>query len=789
LAEQKKTVSAKQVVADIRAGATDEFLMKKYGLTEKSLQSVFQQLVSAKVLTQDDLDHRKSPAEEVEVAEERAPDSPKERSQDVLKEFGDRFKISKEDLERLKTASLKDIKQLMDKYNTSLNDSKELLKTLSNSAGSFLTQAAGKIKDRTRKIREEIQQRQPAGEKEDEQPFQPPPSEKLQEFPKEPSTAVADEATKSDEGPGHSPQAQPDGTARTSQLVTRQETDDSKPQEPPRPWYENKSYLALLLLFLPPLGIYGLWLTSILPLWSKSVVAGLAVVLAWRLGTTSLILWAVTAGGLGFYYLWRRYQLSPELTGQEIEGQSSAHLPKLTAGFFPKLKAVPSALAGFSVSLFTGQFLLKVVGYLVVLGLFALSVTAILQKHELSVLAELESLVHLDPVPKTKELQKVSVCAAIEYLEHFMDFDYVKNNSEAVELFARLKEERASLRARSQSMLESFWKGTAAGACPEDMLASTVSDMTGVGSFRTLYEHYTGKEMSDFTLWLARIDTLLTTVTVASGAVTIVGGVITFTGVGAPVGVPLAGGGGAATATAGVGKTASVFLKTAHRLNKVPAPFQKELVVIFKEANKLRSAEPLKPAIAGLQKLWGIKELKGAGQLSLISRAKSLKELDQMVELAGGYGKNTVKFLELGGDKAVAIYRRHGNSKLLTEAMNTSIQYGEKGTELLFKTGPEKFMKGIAQKTSKAAQVAKKEVLPTTKFGQILHTVGISKYTLSVRGFKSFWEGHLTALLLQVTKWVPQWVIFSIAACSGIAVIGIPALGLYRAWQWIRTPA
>lgn len=470
------------------------------------------------------------------------------------------------------------------------------------------------------------------------------------------------------------------------------------------------------------------------------------------------------------------------------EGYTTSY-PKPSVGFFRKIQAFPSALGAFFVSLLTGQFLLKLVGYLVVLGLFALSMAAIYQKHELRLLAEMEGLVHLDPIPKTMELQKVSICAAIEYLEHFMDFDYVKNNSDAVELFKRLKEDRASLRSRSKSMLESFWKGTDTGACPEDMLASTLSDITGVGSFRTLYEHYTGKEMGEFTLWLARIDALLTTGTVTAGVVTIVGGVITFTGVGSPVGIPLAGGGGTATATLTVGKTASVFFRTAHRLNKISAPFQKELVVIFKEANKLKSAEPLKPAIASLRKLWGIQGLKGADHLSLISRAKNLKELDHMVEIAGVYGKNTAKFLELGGEKAVAIYRQHGKSKLLTEAMNTSIQYGEKGTELLLKAGPESFMKGMARKTSKAVQVAKGEALPTTKFGQILHVFGISKYTLSVRGIKSFWDGHLTTVLLQATKWLPQWGIFSIAALTGLIAVGIPSMGVYRTWRRLRTPA
>lgn len=58
MVEQKKTLSAKEVVEDLRAGATDEFLMKKYSISENGLQSLFQKLITAKILTQGDLDRR-----------------------------------------------------------------------------------------------------------------------------------------------------------------------------------------------------------------------------------------------------------------------------------------------------------------------------------------------------------------------------------------------------------------------------------------------------------------------------------------------------------------------------------------------------------------------------------------------------------------------------------------------------------------------------------------------------------------------------------------------------------
>jgi hypothetical protein len=52
---QKKSVSAKQVTADLRAGASNEFLIKKYGLSPKGLQSLFQKLLDAGLVTREDV--------------------------------------------------------------------------------------------------------------------------------------------------------------------------------------------------------------------------------------------------------------------------------------------------------------------------------------------------------------------------------------------------------------------------------------------------------------------------------------------------------------------------------------------------------------------------------------------------------------------------------------------------------------------------------------------------------------------------------------------------------------
>jgi len=60
LAVPKRKVSAKEVVSDIRSGLTDDFLMKKYGISAKGLQSLFQKLVTGRFLTHAEIAARTS---------------------------------------------------------------------------------------------------------------------------------------------------------------------------------------------------------------------------------------------------------------------------------------------------------------------------------------------------------------------------------------------------------------------------------------------------------------------------------------------------------------------------------------------------------------------------------------------------------------------------------------------------------------------------------------------------------------------------------------------------------
>lgn len=58
MAEQRKKVSARDVVADVRSGMSDTEMGLKYGFSQDGLQTVFEKLIVAGVLTKTDLDGR-----------------------------------------------------------------------------------------------------------------------------------------------------------------------------------------------------------------------------------------------------------------------------------------------------------------------------------------------------------------------------------------------------------------------------------------------------------------------------------------------------------------------------------------------------------------------------------------------------------------------------------------------------------------------------------------------------------------------------------------------------------
>ena len=57
---QKRRISARQILSDINAGMDDECLMLKYDITQRQLQTIFRQIISAGLATPMELSRRLS---------------------------------------------------------------------------------------------------------------------------------------------------------------------------------------------------------------------------------------------------------------------------------------------------------------------------------------------------------------------------------------------------------------------------------------------------------------------------------------------------------------------------------------------------------------------------------------------------------------------------------------------------------------------------------------------------------------------------------------------------------
>lgn len=146
---QKNTLSAKQVLADIQSGITDDQLIQKYGISAKGLQSFVGKLIKAGLITQAEMDQRSKAFEQtVGLAPETLKRSPAaaESNRDVFQEFGQRFNIPPEDLERLRCYSIKDISAFLKRHHIPSSEGIEFAKALGFTARDFLNETTGKPK-------------------------------------------------------------------------------------------------------------------------------------------------------------------------------------------------------------------------------------------------------------------------------------------------------------------------------------------------------------------------------------------------------------------------------------------------------------------------------------------------------------------------------------------------------------------------------------------------------------------------------------------------------------------
>ncbi len=372
--------------------------------------------------------------------------------------------------------------------------------------------------------------------------------------------------------------------------------------------------------------------------------------------------------------------------------------------------------------MFFSKTILKLVAYVAAAVLFGLCLTAILEKDHLNLITQFETLEAVDPRIRAAELaDKGDYCQALEYMGHFMDYDYIKQNPAMLEYYRNLEDKRDSLAFRGQDVWNGVWAGK--GSCSESMISSTVADFLIIGDVRSLVweaaKWLRNEPNDDFVVALASIGILASALTYGSG------------GAAAPA------------------KGSLSLLKVAKKADKISAPLQKSFLRIFKEAQRTRSVKQLKPVSDAIYELAKSPNMKMRDFLTVISRADNVHDVRLMPKVAQAYGRKTGKLLSLGGDDSLRIFRRFGNHKDISTALDTAVKYGPEGTRLLVKLGPSQFLKYVT----------------------------LTKY--AARTTRSVWQGHLTSLLTWSVTRIPQTGIWILAVFSGIIVVS-PVYSIIR---------
>ncbi len=378
---------------------------------------------------------------------------------------------------------------------------------------------------------------------------------------------------------------------------------------------------------------------------------------------------------------------------------------------------------------FTRLFI-KLTAYVVALVLFSLSATVLVKQHEIELLKQFYALNRIDPIPKARKFYEAGeFCEALEYLDYFMDYDYVRNDPKARQLYDEIKAKRDSYSFMAEDIFKGVWKGK--GACPEALVSATVSDFFIVGDVRDLVrgaldKYYYGQETDEFVMALAGVGIVASGITYASG------------GTGTPA------------------KVSVSVVKLAERMGKLPASLRKSLTKLFKEAAHAGNLKAIKPLSTSVYNISRVKGLKMRDLLLILSRSRKVSDIKMMEKAAKVYGKRTGKFLKLGGESPLKVLRKFPGDKQAAKAMDTAVQYGNRGNRLIEKTGPSKFLKYVK----------------------------ITKY--SARTVRSVWQGRLNRLLVKIFSLFPLWSLWAIAGVSGLAAVGIPVRSVMK-WRASRT--
>lgn len=319
---------------------------------------------------------------------------------------------------------------------------------------------------------------------------------------------------------------------------------------------------------------------------------------------------------------------------------------------------------------------------------------------------DVRTLLHIDPIPHTKELiSEKKYVEAEDYLSFFMDYDYVKKNPKSLALLQTIQTKRNSFAYKKEKLLEGIIKGTSDEGIGQ--ASALASDFLVVGDLRDLLiqgMHYKNDEEVDkFILSLSSLGLLATATTIYSLG-----------------------------ATAPIRGTVSI-LKYGKRANKIPNWLENTLIQQVKQAKETQSLKALQKTLKPLQNLF--KTVEPSQALQLLSKSRNVKELNAFTKLATRFGKKSQVLLKNSNYTAINYMNKMPN--VPKKDFLYASTYGEQGLKGLQKLGANKFMKRVGF-TSNLAKTTYKGNLNALFNALLKHIPNSLLYLISFLGLFYF---------------------------------------------------
>ena len=349
----------------------------------------------------------------------------------------------------------------------------------------------------------------------------------------------------------------------------------------------------------------------------------------------------------------------------------------------------------------------------------------LLKKTELKVTA----LSRIDPLPKTRSLvEEERFAEANDYLEFFMEYDYVRENPDAQSMFRDISDKREEWLYQADKLLEGLFTGKSDETLGS--MAGVVSDFMVVGDLRDLtiqsINWSTGEETDTVVMALASMGVVATGAQIAGAGAT-----VATVGAATPTVV-------AATAA----KSSLVLLKVARKLGKIPPWLAKTLTKAAKTVTATKSFTTLTETFNGVRKLAGTR-----GGFYLLSVTTDAASLRRMVKFTDVFGENAATLYRIGGNAVVDAAQRVG--ELGKSTIKLAATYGQEGVRTLNRVGATSFTKLLA------------------------------------RPAKFVYSGKAMQLAKKIVSWVPAWFLY-VFIVLGI-IIWVPSAALMSAFKWAFT--